>query len=68
MKSMITLTREEYAKLLDAKREPSLKGKSILLAGKKKGFSDKAFGIFKGSFGKKSSLSHVAKLRASWRG
>lgn len=68
MKNVITLTREEYLELLKAKKKLSLKTKVFSLGERKRGFSDSAFGILKRSFGKGSSSSYIAKIRASWRG
>lgn len=65
---MITLTKDEYAKLLEAKKKLSIKRENVSFADKKKEFLDKAFGILQKGFGKGSSSSHVAKIRASWRG
>ena len=61
----IILNKKEYLQLLKMKRmlEKILNSKSV----KKREVSEKAFGILKESFGKKSSVFYVSKMRKSWR-
>ena len=61
----IILNKKEYLQLLKMKKmlEKILNSKSV----KKRKISEKAFGILKESFGKKSSVFYVSKMRKSWR-
>lgn len=56
----IIVSTKEYKKLRDTRAMVEKKSE--------KEFSDVAFGILKDALGKSSSVSHIAKLRKSWRG
>ena len=61
----IILNKKEYLQLLKMKRmlEKILNSKSA----RKRKVSEKAFGVLKESFGKKSSVFYVSKTRKLWR-
>jgi len=61
----IILNKKEYLQLLKMKRmlEKILNSKSA----RKRKVSEKAFGVLKESFGKKSSVFYVSKMRKLWR-
>ena len=56
----ISIPIKEYRRLLD-KREGMKKEE------KKGGFTDAAFGVFKGGFGKTSAVSYISGIRKAWR-
>ncbi len=58
----ITITKKEYNALVFAKGVQAKKSPPF-----NKGFLKAAFGVFKRSFGKNSSIAHINKIRKSWR-
>lgn len=66
MKDLV-ITKKEYEELVEAKKRLDTVLKSLPDASNKISFFDKAFGILKGSFGKKTSAAYVMMLRKAWR-
>ncbi len=66
MKDLV-ITKKEYEELLEAKKRLDTVLTVLPNAGKKISFFDRAFGILKGSFGKKTSTAYVTALRKAWR-
>jgi hypothetical protein len=65
----ITIPKREYESLKAAKRKLAvLLGASFFSADKERDVVlERAFGIFKKEYGKKTSISYVNKIRKAWR-